>query len=179
MPGRWPLVADYPRVPKPHLANLADLRARRLCTRRTECPPTCATAGLPTRGQVRMRAVRMRAGRTTRGQVLMRAVQSVRCECSRHTCARCQDALHLTPTRARVPPPRQRRAETAHSYPAPPHQVTSHRARPRHQRADQRQASLPGSPLIHNPSIPFHAILPCHVMCSFEPTSSGITASNL
>ena len=36
-----------------------------------------------------------------------------------------------------------------------------------------------GSPLIHNPSDPFHAILPCHVMCSFEPTSSGITASNL
>ena len=104
----------------------------------------------------------------------MRAVQSVRCECSRHKCARCQDVpeLHLTPTRARVPPPRQRRAETAHCYPAPPHQVTSHRARPRHQRADQRQA-------IHNPSIPFHAILPCHVMCSFEPTSSGITASNL
>ena len=88
-----------------------------------------------------------------------------------------QDALHLTPTRARVPPPRQRRAEM--------HTATRHRHIRSHHTAlvlvinaptSARQA---GSPLIHNPSIPFHAILPCHVMCSFEPTSSGITASNL
>ena len=90
---------------------------------------------------------------------------------------RCQDALHLTPTCARVPPPRQRRAEM--------HTATRHRHIRSHHTAlvlvinaptSARQA---GSPLIHNPSDPFHAILPCHVMCSFEPTSSGITASNL